>query len=315
MEIRFNPLIAAEADAVRRFLTPGDVQQRVENILANVQTPAVHLVDPNVSLFRNVPTVIDPADNPETGAEVAQSVIPLPPMPDPASAPSTAAADLFSTAPAVPVAGIPLPPGAAIPPVPAVPATPPVAPPAPAAPANLADVDKDGLPWNAEIHASTKAKNADGRWRQKRNLDPAILERVTAQLRALMAIPTHGAGSLSETPAPVAPPAVSNIPAPPVATSAAGEPGNVIPAPPTSVPATAPIPSPPVAAPVAPSNDNAPVTFAGVMKRVTEGLRERKFGEADVHRWLKEVGGDALQIGHLAARLDLAAEFVKRLPA
>ena len=51
-------------------------------------------------------------------------------------------------------------------------------------------VDKRGLPWDARIHASSKAINqTDGLWRAKRGIDPAIVPGVEEELRALMAIP------------------------------------------------------------------------------------------------------------------------------
>ena len=39
---------------------------------------------------------------------------------------------------------------------------------APVAPVAPETHDIDGVAWNAEIHASTKSKTADGRWRAKR---------------------------------------------------------------------------------------------------------------------------------------------------
>lgn len=51
------------------------------------------------------------------------------------------------------------------------------------------DLDKDGLPWDARIHSSNKAKVADGSWRKKRGLDPAILVTVEAELKQIMGVP------------------------------------------------------------------------------------------------------------------------------
>lgn len=34
-----------------------------------------------------------------------------------------------------------------------------------------AEVDADGVEWNAELHASSKAKTKDGKWRKKRGVD------------------------------------------------------------------------------------------------------------------------------------------------
>ena len=33
------------------------------------------------------------------------------------------------------------------------------------------DLDADGVEWNAELHASSKAKTKDGKWRKKRGVD------------------------------------------------------------------------------------------------------------------------------------------------
>lgn len=162
---------------------------------------------------------ISSADRPDVGAEAK-------PLPTAAQlafggaaalahppAPSTAGAEAAPIAPVAPTGTFPLPPSAATPP-----ALPPVseaaAPAAPAGPSNPAklEVDVDGLPWDARIHASSKdgpGKNADGRWRQRRGLnDPALKARVEAELRQAMAagIPA----------APIPQPPVTQPPAPPL---------------------------------------------------------------------------------------------------
>src|SRR6185437_377740 len=58
------------------------------------------------------------------------------------------------------------------------------APPAPAPAPVAVDVDKNGLPWDERIHASTHAKIADGSWKRKRGVDDAIIGAVEAQLRS-----------------------------------------------------------------------------------------------------------------------------------
>ena len=72
------------------------------------------------------------------------------------------------------------------------------------------EVDKSGLPWDGRIHASTKAKNADGSWRYKRGLDAAALAQVESELKALMAIPAAGPQLV-----PAPPPPVAAVPPPP----------------------------------------------------------------------------------------------------
>ena len=57
-------------------------------------------------------------------------------------------------------------------------------PPAMPNPEGAPDVDSRGLPWDERIHASTKATNGDGSWRNKRGVDKALLEAVEAELGA-----------------------------------------------------------------------------------------------------------------------------------
>jgi len=87
---------------------------------------------------------------------------------------------------------------------------------APTAPAP--SVDADGLPWDARIHASSKAINADGRWRAKKGLnDGAMVAAVQAELRSLMAIPVPpvvaapAAMPLPVAPVVIAPPAINTV--------------------------------------------------------------------------------------------------------
>lgn len=73
------------------------------------------------------------------------------------------------------------------------------------------------MPWDERIHAGTKVKTADGTWRMKRNVDPALVTTVTAELRALMNVPAGGAPAVAEPwpfAVPGAAPAVPNVPAP-----------------------------------------------------------------------------------------------------
>lgn len=65
-------------------------------------------------------------------------------------------------------------------------------------------VDSEGLPWDQRIHAASRAINADGTWRQRRNVDQELLEQVRAELRQTM-----GAS------APLVPPPPQMVPVPP----------------------------------------------------------------------------------------------------
>lgn len=129
----------------------------------------------------------------------AQAPSVLNPLPHPTPVTSTVVAAPSSTAPVEPQASSPAP---SVPPVPAVPtvpaATAPTAPAAPTSPAGI-ELDTDGLPWDARIHSSSKAKNADGRWRAKKGLnDGTLVARIQAELRAAMAVPASGGFSKAE---------------------------------------------------------------------------------------------------------------------
>ena len=78
-----------------------------------------------------------------------------------------------------------------------------VVPATPVAP-SIRSCDKDGLPWDERIHASSKALNADGTWRKKRGVSDAEVTQVEAQLRGVMAIP-------AVPPPPPPPPIVSGV--------------------------------------------------------------------------------------------------------
>lgn len=62
-------------------------------------------------------------------------------------------------------------------------------------PEGAPDVDSRGLPWDERIHASTKATNGDGSWRNKRGVDKDVLAAVEAELAG---------GAVPNVPEPVA---------------------------------------------------------------------------------------------------------------
>ena len=146
----------------------------------------------------------------------------------PASPPvhSTAAVAASPIAPAAPMGGLPTLPPVAPPPAPptAPAAVAPTAPAAPPSPAGGVQLDKDGLPWDARIHAKTKTMNADGTWRRFRGVQDALVAEVEASLRASMAATVPAApvqAALPLPPAPVAPPAPPAPPAPSAAPAVA----------------------------------------------------------------------------------------------
>ena len=193
-------------------------------------------------------------------------------------------------------------------------------------PANGVEVDKDGLPWDGRIHTESKAKNADGRWRNKRNLDAALKAQVEAELRQVMsAAPIPPAPGVAPSPAqPVAP---VTIPTAGLASSAA-----IAPVPPSvPVPPVAPVPPAPPPAPVpvagaAPSMPAAPSAapagevpqdarqqFVGLVGRASAAIQGQKVTPAEVNQICADSGIPALPL--LANRLDLVATVASRIDA
>lgn len=129
----------------------------------------------------------------------------------PSGAPSPAAVEASANAPAAAPASIPPPPPAAS----AVPSPPPAA----ATPAPAAAVDAKGLPWDERIHASSRAKIADGSWRMKRGVQSHVVEAVEAELRAQMGFVGQSGSTVAFDAAPadgasVPPPPAAPAPAP-----------------------------------------------------------------------------------------------------
>jgi hypothetical protein len=181
-------------------------------------------------------------------------------------APSTAGVVPSPTVPAIstPVS-VPLPP--VVPPVPSA-----VAPPVPATPSSPAGVDTDsaGFPWDERIHAGTKAKIADGTWRQKRGVDPAIVASVEAELRAIMGAP---AAAVTPPRAAVLPP-VPTPPPVPVAND------------PLDVPAP---PAPPVTiAPPQVSQD--PATFPAFVQWVMGYHARKEITQSEINEVIQLLG-------------------------
>jgi hypothetical protein len=74
------------------------------------------------------------------------------------------------------------------------------------------ELDADQVPWDERIHASTRNKNADGRWKRKRNVDDATYNSIAASLKSTAAAPAAVAPSLPSVAA-----AAPSLPPPPVA--------------------------------------------------------------------------------------------------
>lgn len=327
MQITFDPLNDDEAQAVARFLNRDTevVQLRMPEITADQITEIARSMGAGVT---NVTNVLAHADRPDVGATpevpLAPSAAPLPP-----DAPSFAAVDLFPNVPGVPTASVPPVPPVPSPPAVAVPPAPP-APSAPAAPANHADLDKNGLPWDERIHAGTKAKNADLSWRQRRGLnDPALVKRVEAELRQLVANNATSAAPLASPavataeaqagsiPSPTsAPAAAPSVPPAPTAATVSVPPPPVNPAGPSAIPAP---PVPAGAIPPAPSavtqasTPVPPIDFTALLGIMTKAIASQRLTEDQVDVELQAEGIDKTKIGLLVADKDKTQAIGARL--
>lgn len=177
--------------------------------------------------------------------------------------------------------------------------------PASAAPGSVASVelDKNGLPWDARIHASTKAMNVDKTWRTKRGVDPALVTQVEAELRAVLgvsAFPTTTAGALgiagNVPPVPVATvtePVISTAtPIAAVVSIAPVELGNVPPPPPPApgaqVSTVAPLAVPVAAIPDTVPSAPAPISFPQLCAKITNALNTGTLTQARLGEVLGE---------------------------
>lgn len=80
------------------------------------------------------------------------------------------------------------------------------------------DLDSAGHPWNAELHSSTKSKNADGTWKKRRGAAQAATEEKVEGAVARVAEIVNNAGMVhaDAPPAPPLPPAAPTPPAEPI---------------------------------------------------------------------------------------------------
>lgn len=174
---------------------------------------------------------------PPAAASSIAGAVPLPIAPE-----ATTANTLTATPTPVPLPPVPTAPGTVAPTASAA---------APTIPASGVELDSKGLPWDERIHAGTKSKLKSGEWKAKKQVHPALVASVEAELRARAAA----------TPAPVA--AVQDAAA--VFAAAPGVPA----APAPFVPPAAPLAP---AAPAAPSVSADPTTFEQLMPRITAAV-------------------------------------------
>lgn len=164
------------------------------------------------------------------------------------------------------------------------------------------DLDAKGLPWDNRIHAESKAKIADGTWRSKRNLDPALKASVEAELRQLMGVAPG---------VPLAPAATFPVqPAAPVTTPTAGPASSAVavPAPPPAAPVVQPPPAPLGEVPA-----DARGMFVALVGRASAAIQGQKVTQAEVNQCCADAGVPALPL--LANRLDLVAQVAAHIDA
>lgn len=149
------------------------------------------------------------------------------------------------------------------------------------------ELDSRGMPWDKRIHASTRAKNQDGSWRNKRNTDANLITAVEAELM----------GGAAPTPTPMPTPAPVPVP----------QPVAIVPRP--DPVAAAPVPVNPAVPAVAAGN-----TFASVQTAMSSALRDGSMTAADVVTMSAQLGvnGPAEIIGNQEL-IDRAAQFLADL--
>lgn len=167
------------------------------------------------------------------------------------------------------------------------------------------ELDKHGLPWDGRIHAESKGKLTDGSWRKKRQVDPALVAQVEAELRQVMgAAPAAPlAQGVAHAPTPVSV-AASTI-AQSVPTGAVPQP---VAPPPAPVPVAGAAPTMPAAPNVAPAGEvpqDARQQFVGLVGRASAAIQAGKVTQAEVTQICAAAGVPALPL--LANRLDLVA--------
>lgn len=200
-------------------------EPEVPIVLAGTQAEGLAVIADPAAVFGSAAVAVP---LPPAAASSIAGAVPLPIAPE-----VTTANTLTATPTPVPLPPVPTAPGTVAPTASAA---------APTIPASGVELDSKGLPWDERIHAGTKSKLKSGEWKAKKQVDPALVASVEAELRARVAA----------TPAPVA--AVQDA-----AAVFAAAPG---------VPA-APAPFVP---PAAPSVSADPTTFEQLMPRITAAV-------------------------------------------
>lgn len=126
------------------------------------------------------------------------------------------------------------------------------------------ELDAKGLPWDARIHSSSRAKNADNTWRAKRGVAADVITATEAQLRQLAALPAVPGPVLDGTTGQFIP----NVPSP----------TNLPPGVPPTPASNVAVPS--VPAPASPSSP--PMTYAQMSMKIMGAINAGQFDHAAV---------------------------------
>ena len=162
------------------------------------------------------------------------------------------------------------------------------------------DRDGEGLPWDRRIHSSSKAINADGRWRIARNVAPELIESVKAELRALVAAPVtveHAGAATQSEAVPQAVAAIAPPPPPPTADPVAV-------APPPAEPVAVAPPPPPVAGDTPAPDLN--VMFTTLLRDAGQAVVAQRITSAELTAICVKHG--VANVGLLASRKDLVPQ-------
>lgn len=62
------------------------------------------------------------------------------------------------------------------------------------------ELDVDNIPWDNRIHARTKSKTADGKWKLMRGLDNKVADTVMKELKKVMTIPKVAPAPIMQSP-------------------------------------------------------------------------------------------------------------------
>lgn len=139
--------------------------------------------------------------------------------------------------------------------------------------ANTVELDVDGLPWDNRIHARTKNKTVDGKWKPMRGVNPKLVDKVTQDLKQTMKVPN-----------PFAKPKIANVIPPP--------------------------PPPPV---IVDENLSMPTVmeFPELMGKITAAITQNILTYNDIENVAKEIG--LVQFRDLNVRPDLVPLVASKL--